>query len=353
MSLRLLSLRGDGIGPEITRATEEVVAAACAVYGVGLSIETALIGFDALAESGTTIPDAVIEAARAADGVILGPVSHNDYPPAEQGGRNPSGVLRKALGLYANIRPARSHPSVPTATGKPVDMVVVRENLEGFYADRNMYIGSGEYMPTPDVALATRRITRENSINIARAGFDLARRRGSQKVAVIHKGNVLRISDGLFLSCVREVAADYPEIAVEEILIDAMAALMVRDPSAFDVIIATNMFGDILSDLAAELSGSLGLAASLNHGDGAGIAQAQHGSAPSLAGTDRANPASLIGSAAMLLDYLGHAGPAGAINAALHHALSSPDTRTPDLGGTAGTASMKAAIITHIKREQP
>ncbi|MBV6637177.1 MAG: isocitrate/isopropylmalate dehydrogenase family protein, partial [Mameliella sp.] len=252
--MTLLCLPGDGIGPEIVASTQAVVRAACARAGVPVDLPEAEIGFAALAHEGTTIPEAVIDKARAVDGVILGPVSHNAYPPVAEGGRNPSGVLRRALELYANIRPARSHPAVPRPVAAEVDMVVVRENLEGFYADRNMHMGPGEFMPTPDVALAIRRITRENSRQIARSAFDLAtRRRG--RVAVIHKANVLRVSDGLFLEEARAVAADHPGVEVEEILIDAAAAHFVRDPARFDVVLATNMYGDILSDLAAELAG--------------------------------------------------------------------------------------------------
>lgn len=349
MSLRLLALPGDGIGPEITQATVDVMRAVCP----DVEFTTADIGFAALKAHGTTIPDSVIAQARKADGVILGPVSHNAYPPLADGGLNPSGVLRKALELFANIRPAASHPAVPTPTGHTVDMVVVRENLEGFYADRNMESGPAEFMPVPGVALSMRRITTANSRAIAQAGFALARRRGAARVTVIHKANVLRMSDGLFLDAVRDVARDYPEIAVEEVLIDACAALFVRDPSAFDVVIATNMYGDILSDLASELAGGLGLAASLNHGHTHAVAQAQHGSAPDIAGQDLANPASLIGSAAMLLDHLGVHGAAARIRNALNAALAMPETRTRDLGGTAGTAAMTAALISHITREAP
>lgn len=348
MSLRLLVLPGDGIGPEITQATVDVVRAACA----DVEVTFADIGFAALKAQGTTIPDAVIAQAKAADGVILGPVSHNAYPPVAQGGLNPSGVLRKQLQLFANIRPAQSHPSVPTPTGHTVDMVVVRENLEGFYADRNMESGPAEFMPVPGVAISMRRITTANSRAIAKAGFALARRRGTKRVVVIHKANVLRMSDGLFLDAVRDVALDYPEITVQEILIDACAALFVRDPTAFDVVIATNMYGDILSDLASELAGGLGLAASLNHGHDHAIAQAQHGSAPDIAGKDIANPGSLIGSAAMLLDHLGAHSPAALIRNALATALAESTTRTRDLGGTASTSTMTNAILTHIRDAQ-
>ncbi|MHA7886233.1 isocitrate/isopropylmalate dehydrogenase family protein [Roseicyclus sp.] len=349
MSLRLLCLPGDGIGPEIVTAARAVLGAACAVEGVAVRLEERAIGFAALEAEGTTIPEAVIAAAREADGVILGPVSHNAYPPVAEGGLNPSGVLRRALGLHANIRPARSHPAVPTPTGAAVDMVIVRENLEGFYADRNMAEGGGEFCPVPGVALSMRKITESGSRAIAETAFQLAARQERTRVAVIHKANVMRMSDGLFLRVVREVASGFPDIAVEEVLVDAAAALFVRDPARFEVVLATNMFGDILSDLASELSGGLGLAASLNHGAAHAVAQAQHGSAPDIAGQDRANPASIIGSAAMLMEHLGHAGVAAAITAGLDHALADAATRTPDLGGTAGTAAMTRAILTHIE----
>ena len=173
----------------------------------------------------------------------------------------------------------------------------MRENTEGFYADRKMFAGRGEFMPTPDLALSVRKITRAG-LGPHRRGGVPARRRAAAQVTAVHKANVLRVSDGLFLECVRAVAEQYPDVAYEERIIDAMAALLVRDASAFDVIVTTNMFGDILSDEASEISGSLGLAASINAGDGTALAQAQHGSAPDIAGRDLANPASLIGSAA-------------------------------------------------------
>lgn len=352
MSLRLLCLPGDGIGPEIVAAARAVLEAACTKAGVVLTLDERAIGFPTLAASGTTIPEVVIDAARMADGVILGPVSHNAYPPVVEGGLNPSGVLRRALRLHANVRPARSHSAVPTPTGAKVDMVIVRENLEGFYADRNMAEGGGEFCPVPGVALAMRKITEGGSRAIAETAFALAARRGASRVAVIHKANVMRMSDGLFLRVVREVAESYPEIAIDEVLVDAAAALMVRDPARFEVVLATNMFGDILSDLASELSGGLGLAASLNHGAAHAVAQAQHGSAPDIAGQDRANPASMIGSIAMLMDHLGQPAIAKAITAGLDHALADPATRTPDLGGGAGTTAMARAIIDHVEGEQ-
>jgi len=325
------------------------------VFELGLSFKPVSVGLAALRAHGTTLPDAAVAAAKAADGVILGPVSHNDYPPAAQGGLNPSGELRKRLDLFANIRPARSRGGFPPRCGSPVDLVIVRENTEGFYADRSMFLGSGEFMPTPDLALSVRKITRAGSTRIAEAAFALARQRRG-KVTAVHKANVLRVSDGLFLECVRAVAARFPAVAYEERIIDAMAALLVRDASAFDVVVTTNMFGDILSDLASEISGSLGLAASLNAGAEHAMAQAQHGSAPDIAGQDRANPASLIGSAAMLLAWLGErrsadrfVRAAAAIEDALDRAVAAPQWGTRDLGGPLGTAAFGARVAALVE----
>ena len=341
--VRLLVLEGDGIGPEIMAATLAVLRAADVKFGLGLTFESAAIGWAAHRATGTTFPSSVLEKAKDAHGVLLGPVSHNDYPPVAEGGLNPSGELRKRLDLYANIRPARSRAGFPPRCGKPVDLVVVRENTEGFYADRSMYLGPGEFMPTPDLALAVRKITREGSTRIAETAFRLAMQRRKQ-VTAVHKANVLRVSDGLYLECVRAVAARYPQVKYEERIIDAMAALLVRDAGAFDVIVTTNMYGDILSYEASEISGSLGLAASLNAGDAHGVAQAQHGSAPDIAGKNVANPCSLIGSVAMLLAWLGErrgeeklARAAAAIEAALDRAIATPQWRTPDLSGPLGT----------------
>lgn len=352
--VNLLLLEGDGIGPEITAATLDVLRHVDARFGLALSFAHAQIGFAALEKTGTTFPDAVFEQARAADGIVLGPVSHNAYPPVAKGGLNPSGELRKRLDLFANIRPARTREGVEAPSRKAFDLVVVRENTEGFYADRSMFAGPGEFMPTPDLALATRKVTREASLRIARSAFDLARSR-RKKVCVVHKANVLRLSDGLFLEATRAVARDYPDVAVEEQLVDAMAALLVRDASVYDVIVTTNMYGDILSDEAVELAGGLGLGASLNAGESHGMAQAQHGSAPSLTGLDVANPASLIGSAAMLLVWLAartgrdsfvEAG--NAIDQALDKTIAHAGTRTRDLGGTLGTKAFTAALIANI-----
>jgi 3-isopropylmalate dehydrogenase len=290
----------------------------------------------------------------AADGVILGPVSHNAYPPVAEGGLNPSGEMRRRLDLFANIRPARSRDGFPPRCGKAVDLVIVRENTEGFYADRSMFFGLGEIMPTPDLALSLRKITRAGSTRIAEAAFRLAARR-RRRVTAVHKANVLRVSDGLFLDCVRAVAGHHPDIAYEERIVDAVAALLVRDAGLFDVIVTTNMFGDILSDEASEIAGSLGLAASLNAGADHAVAQAQHGSAPDIAGKDLANPSSLIGSAGMLLAWLGERRgdtrliqAAHAVERALDAVIARPEGRTADLGGPLGTKAFGQRVAAAV-----
>jgi 3-isopropylmalate dehydrogenase len=213
-----------------------------------------------------------------------------------------------------------------------------------------MHLGPGEFMPTPDLALAVRKITRHGCTRIAESAFALALRR-RKKVTAVHKANVLRVSEGLFLESVRAVAARFPDVTYDERLVDAMTALLVRDASAFDVIVTTNMFGDILSDLASEIAGSLGLAASLNASAEHAVAQAQHGSAPDIAGQDKANPTSLILSAAMLLEWLaerkkakGCGKAAEAMTAAVDKVLADPKKRTADLGGKVGTRAFGEAV---------
>jgi 3-isopropylmalate dehydrogenase len=342
--LDILVLPGDGIGPEITAAAMHVLTAAEEPFSLGLAFEQVDIGFSALKNTGTTLPAQVLEKARRADGVILGPISHMDYPPRDQGGINVSAALRSGLDLYANIRPARSRPGL-SKIGIEMDLVIMRENTEGFYADRNMYAGSGEFMPTADVALSVRKITAFACNRIARRAFELARRR-RKKVTAVHKANNLILTDGLFLTEVRKVAGEFPDVVLEEVIVDAMAALLVRHPDTFDVVVTTNLYGDILSDLASELSGSLGLAGSLNAGDVSAAAQAQHGSAPQIAGKDQANPTSMILSTAMLLNWLGRRSgrenltAAGrAIEKAVDATLDHPQRRTVDLGGPLGTAA--------------
>jgi len=344
--MKLLVLPGDGIGPEITSATLDVVRKADALFKLKLDLESREIGLKSLASEGTTLPEGVMKAIRAADGVVLGPLATYDYPAKEQGGLNPSAELRIGLDLYANVRPAKSRLGVGL-TGKPVDLVIYRENTEGFYADRNMFQGIGEFMPTEDMALSIRKVTARACERIARRAFEAALRR-RKKVTAVHKANVLKLSDGLFLREVRKVARDFPGVELEEIIVDAMAALLLRDPMRFDVVVTENMYGDILSDEASELSGGLGLGGSINAGDEHCVAQAQHGSAPDIAGKGIANPASLILSVAMLLEWLGARHrkenlqtAAKSMEAAVDAVLKDPSGRTRDLGGKLSTRSSR------------
>ncbi|WNE99753.1 isocitrate/isopropylmalate dehydrogenase family protein [Streptomyces luomodiensis] len=353
--MNILVLPGDGIGPEITAATLDVLNAVDKRLGLGLTYDTHDIGLASLAASGSTLPDEVLDRVPRADGVLLGPVSHYDYPPRAEGGINPSAELRTRFRLFANVRPCVSRPDL-SVLRTPMDLVIVRENTEGFYSDRNMYAGAGEFMPDEDHAFSIRKVTAEASRRVARAAFELARGR-RKKVTAVHKANVVKLSDGLFLREVREVAAEFPDVELEELIVDATAALLIRSPERFDVIVTTNMFGDILSDEASELSGSLGLGGSINASDTLCVAQAQHGSAPDIAGQGIANPTSLILSAAMLLDWRGRRDgddrlvrAAAVITAAVDTTLDNPATRTRDIGGTLGTTDFGAEIRRVIER---
>jgi 3-isopropylmalate dehydrogenase len=264
--------------------------------------------------------------------------------------------LRVRFELYANIRPCRSR-SAFSILRKPMDLVIVRENTEGFYSDRNMYAGGGEFMPDPDLALSIRKISARGAARIARTAFLQARKRRG-KVTAVHKANVLKLSDGLFLREVRKVAREFPDVELEELIVDATAALLIRSPDRFDVIVTTNMFGDILSDEASELAGSLGLGASINAGDGRCVAQAQHGSAPDIAGRNIANPTSLILSAAMLLGWHAQrsedprlAAAAVLVEHAVEAVLENPRTRTRDIGGSLDTDAFTAAVVSALHRE--
>jgi 3-isopropylmalate dehydrogenase len=347
--MKILVLPGDGIGPEITAATLEVLDRASALWKLGLEWQREEIGLPSLKKEGTTLPQRVLDAARSVPGVILGPLATYDYPARDKGGLNPSAEFRTKLDLYANIRPAKSRLGVGL-TGKPVDLVIYRENTEGFYADRNMHQGVADFMATEDVAISVRRVTAKCCERIARRAFEAAAVR-RKKVTAVHKANVFRISDGLWLREVRKVAKEFPQVQLEEVIVDAMAALLLRDPMRFDVVVAENMYGDILSDEASELSGGLGLGGSINAGDSWCLAQAQHGSAPDIAGKNVANPTSLILSAAMLLEWMGaRAGDpalgtaAKKIEAAVDSTLRDPAKRTPDLGGKLGTREFAKAV---------
>lgn len=352
--MKILVLPGDGIGREICSATISIMEAVDRCFSLALEYNTMQIGFESLKKTGTTCPDSVLDAARQSDGIILGPISHMDYPPRDKGGVNVSAAFRVQLDLYANIRPARSRPGL-SPTGKDMDLVIMRECTEGFYPDRNMWAGTGEFMPTPDIALSVRKITAFACERIARRSFELALQR-RKKVTAVHKANNMILTDGLYLREIRKVADEFPDVDYDEVIVDAMAALLVRNPERFDVVIASNFYGDILSDLASELSGSLGLAGSVNAGDSLCAAQAQHGSAPDIADQDKANPTSLILSAAMLLAWLGdkrgldnYLAAGAAIETAVDGVLENPEKRTADLGGPLGTRAFAAEVVQELE----
>lgn len=355
--MRILVLPGDGIGPEITSVAVDVLKAANEKFGLDLTFDYEDAGFVSLEKYGTTLREETLQKAKTYDGIILGTQSHADYPAPEKGGRNISAGFRIGLDLYANVRPARTRPFLQSnlREGKSMDLVIMREATEGFYPDRNMSRGWGEVMPSPDMALSTRKITRHCSERIARRAFELAMKR-NKKVTAIHKANSFHMTDGLFLECVRHVAKDFPEVTLDDLLVDASTAHLVRNPEQFDVLVATNFYGDILSDLASELSGSLGLAGSMMASDVSCCAQAQHGSAPGIQGQDIANPVSMILSATMLLAWMGehHNAPvlcqaATLIDAAVDLVLSDPASRTKDLGGTLGCKAFGERVAARVR----
>jgi 3-isopropylmalate dehydrogenase len=347
--MRLVVLPGDGIGPEITAATTDVLRAASERFQLNVQIEEHPVGHASLKQFGATVRGELLEIVRVADGLILGPTATFDFKNEQSGEINPSKYFRKNLDLFANVRPARTYSGLQSRFGE-FDLVVVRENTEGFYADRNMEQGNGEMLVTPDVVISLRRITRNCSERIAKAACQLAMRR-KKHLTIVHKANVLKIGDGMFLDICRETAREFPGLVVDDILVDAMMAHVVRQPERFDVIVSTNMFGDILSDLTAELSGSLGLGGSLNVGANHAMAQAAHGSAPDIAGRDIANPFSLILSMALLLAWHGERSGAArfeaaarAIEAAVAAAIQAGHV-TKDIGGALGTAATGRAVV--------
>lgn len=355
--MKFIVLPCDGIGPEIVDASVQVLKAAAQRFQLDLQLDYDSVGFDSLRDHGITLRDEILEKSKTYDGVILGTQSHADYPAPEKGGRNVSAGFRIGLDLYANVRPAKTRPFLESnlKPGKSMDLVIMREATEGFYPDRNMSRGWGEVMPSPDMALSTRKITRHSSERIARRAFELAMTR-KKKVTAIHKANSFHMTDGLFLEAVRHVAQEFPQVELNDLLVDASTAHLVRNPESFDVLVATNFYGDILSDLCSELSGSLGLAGSVMASDDLCCAQAQHGSAPTIAGQDIANPTSMILSVAMMLQWtadkqknpaLRQAGDA--MTAAVDVVLANPATRTPDLGGAMGCKAFAQAVAEAVK----
>jgi 3-isopropylmalate dehydrogenase len=350
---RLGVLLGDGIGPEIVPVSVRVVDAALAAAGAEpVAWQELPLGAAAIEEHGSALPAATMEALAGLDGWLLGPHDSAAYPEPFRSQLNPSGAIRKHFDLYANIRPARGFEG-GTAIAPDTDLVIVRENTEGFYADRNTHAGTGEFMPTADVAITMGVFTRPAIERIARAAFELARRR-RRKLTIVHKANVLQLSSGLFKRVCLEAAEGYPDVAVDDVHIDAMTVHLLRRASSFDVVVAENMFGDILSDLAGELAGSLGIAPSINASDDRCMAQAAHGSAPDIAGKGLANPIAMILSSGMLLDWLGtRYGDSRAADAAVRieggvRAAVRGGVSTRDLGGTASTGEFADEVVARI-----
>ena len=351
--MKIAVLPGDHIGPEITAAAVKVLEAASKRFDLHLAPETHVVGHQSLARHGTTLTDEVYQAAAAADGILLGPCDNGGYPPPSQGGANVPGRFRHGLDLYANVRPSRAHPALPLA--RPgLDVLMVRENTEGFYPDRNMFDGYGEMMPVEGVAISMRKITAVASNRIAREAFAWARRR-RKHVTVVNKKHILRMTDGLFYAECMKVAAEFPDVECTSAIVDAFNADLYTTPERYDVVVTTNMFGDILSNLCSALAGGLGLGGGINSGASHAMANASHGSAPDIGGKNVANPVSMIVSAAMLLGWLerrsgrpefGRA--EAAMLRAVDDALGNPATRTADVGGSASTTDCAAAIASRV-----
>lgn len=332
MSYQITLLPGDGIGPEVISAAETVLRA----LPLKFEFSCAEIGFGAYERLGTPLPDATLDAIRRADAALFGAVT---TPPNLPGYFSPVVRMRQTLDLYANLRPNRS---LPHPSSRPnIDLVIVRENTEGLYSGIERVEDDGNR------AITERVITRRGSERIIRKAFDLARQTGRTTVHVVHKANVLRQTCGLFRRVALEVAADYPDIELREMLVDTCAMELIRAPEQFQVIVTTNLFGDILSDEACTLVGGLGVAASGNIGADAAVFEPVHGSAPSLVGTGKANPTATFFAAAMMLEHLGETESAVRLRNAVETCIAAGET-TPDLGGTLTTSEMTEKVIGHL-----
>ena len=335
MAHRVTLIPGDGIGPELAEATRRVLDAS----GVAFEWEVVDAGEAVMAEHGTPLPDHVLESIRRNRVALKGPIT----TPVGEGFRSVNVTLRQALGLYANLRPARSMKGLETRYDD-VDLVIVRENTEDLYAGI-------EHMVGPDAAESIKIITRAASERIARFAFEYAVANGRRKVTAVHKANIMKLSDGLFLESCRTVAADYEgRIEFEDRIVDNMCMQLVQKPALYDVLVLPNLYGDIVSDLAAGLVGGLGVAPGANIGTDAAVFEPVHGSAPKYAGLDKANPTALILSGALMLRHLGHPDAADRVERAVRDVIAEGRTVTYDLGGTAGTRAFADAVIERLAR---
>jgi isocitrate dehydrogenase (NAD+) len=333
MAQRVTLIRGDGIGPELAEATRRVLDAS----GVAFEWEVVDAGEGVMAEYGTPLPDHVLESIRRNRVAIKGPIT----TPVGEGFRSVNVALRQALGLYANVRPARSMQGVQSRY-EDVDLVIVRENTEDLYAGI-------EHMVGRDAAESIKIITREASERIARFAFEYAATNGRRKVTAVHKANIMKLSDGLFLESCRTVAAEYAgRVEFEDRIVDNMCMQLVQKPDQYDVLVLPNLYGDIVSDLAAGLVGGLGVAPGANIGPEAAVFEAVHGSAPKYAGLNKANPTALILSGALMLRHLGRTDAAERVERALRAVVAEGRTVTYDLGGSAGTSEFADAIVARL-----
>lgn len=345
-------LEGDGIGTEIVKATIRLVEAITEKHDVEMEWVPLLVGWKGIAEANHPLPEETKKALQDCHAWLLGPHDSASYPEEFKSIRNPSGELRHHFDLYANIRPAKSIPSIKGVV-EGADLIIYRENTEGFYVDRNMYRGVGEFQVTKDVAITTGVFTRQAIERIAHAAFQKAMQR-KKKVTIVHKANVIRIGSGMFLDICKEISREYPEVEVDDYHVDAMCAHVVRRIQEFDVIVTENMFGDILSDLTGELIGSLGLAPSINANQEIAMAQAAHGSAPDIAGKDLANPIGMMLSTALLFEWMSEKfGDSrleivgNKIEESLHRTLLD-GVKTKDLGGDRGTQAFTAEVLNRV-----
>jgi len=334
MAQTIAVIRGDGIGPEIMDAALGVLDA----MQLGLQYEFVEAGLSALEKTGELLPAATLEAIARHRIAFKSPLT----TPVGEGFTSINVALRKQFDLYANVRPAISFPGTKSRF-ENIDLITVRENTEG------AYIGEGQSVSADgETALLTQKITRKGSERIVRYAFELARRLGRKKVTIVHKANILKSTSGLFLKTAREVATRYPDIQCNEMIVDNTCMQLVMRPEQFDVIVTTNLFGDIVSDLCAGLVGGLGLAPGANIGEHAAIFEAVHGSAPDIAGRNIANPCALLLAAGQMLDHLGHVEQANRLRQAIRDTLTAKDGVTPDVGGTGTTQSFARAVAARV-----
>jgi isocitrate dehydrogenase (NAD+) len=324
---------GDGIGPEIIAATVRVIEAS----GVDIEWETQIIGAYALEKFGTTIPDATIESIRKNKVALKGPLT----TPVGKGFTSVNVGLRKALDLYANVRPIKALPNVPCRYPE-LDLVIVRENTESLYAGL-------EHVVVPGVVESIKIITEKASTRIAQYAFEFAKSHGRKKITAMHKANIMKLSDGLFLECFYNVAKKFPEIPADDKIIDNACMQLVMRPEQFDVMVLENLYGDIVSDLCAGLIGGLGLAPGANIGEQGAVFEAVHGSAPDIAGQGIANPTAILMSGILMLRHIGEMEAADRVEKAMMDVFAEGSVRTKDLGGTAKTSEFATAIVEKLK----